>query len=56
MNSMSNQKFNTDLSAIVLVYHDESGYEYTQPLFDLVDSGTLIDPETDDDLGLVGWR
>lgn len=41
---------------IVLVYTDEAGKEYEQPLSDIEESGTLIDPESGDDLSLIGWR
>lgn len=44
------------LDDIDLVYADESGTEYTQSLSELSEAGTLIDPDTGDDLTLVGWR
>lgn len=42
-----------DTSIVTLVYKDEDGKEYEQPLNDVFYSGTLIDPETGDDLELV---
>jgi hypothetical protein len=44
------------LDVIDLVYADESGNEYTQSLSKLAEAGALIDPDTGDDLTLVGWR
>lgn len=44
-----------DLSQIMLQYRAEDGTTYTQPLSDITEAGTLIDPETGDDLELVGW-
>lgn len=41
---------------IVLVYTAEDGTTYEQPLADLAEAGTLIDPEIGDDLELAGWR
>lgn len=43
-------------SHITLIYVSESGEEYTQPLADITDAGTLIDPETGDDMVLIGWE
>ena len=39
-----------------LVYRDEYGTLYEQSWTDLQESGTLIDPETGDDLELIGWK
>lgn len=44
------------LSEIALAYVDASGKIYEQPLADIQESGTLIDPESGDDLELTGWR
>ena len=38
-----------------LIYRDETGEEHYQPWQDIVSSGTLIDPETGDDMELIGW-
>ena len=38
-----------------LVYQGENGEIYTQPWQDLTEAGTLIDPETGDDLEIIGW-
>lgn len=40
------------LSAITLIYSDQSGQTFTQPLADITSAGTLIDPENGDDLEL----
>ena len=40
---------------MVLVYKSENGEFHTQEWQDLVESGTLIDPETGDDMEIVGW-
>lgn len=42
----------TDLNQVTLVYRDTRGVEHTQPLADITESGTLIDPHTGDDLEL----
>lgn len=44
------------LTEIILMYTAPDGTVYEQPLRDLPDAGTLIDPETGDDLELSGWR
>jgi hypothetical protein len=38
-----------------IVYIDKAGDNHYQPWTDLQDSGTLIDPLTDEDMQLVGW-
>lgn len=48
--------YDEDLSAILLVYVDEAGGLHEQPLADITDVGTLIDPESGDDMALVGWK
>lgn len=45
-----------DIRKLVLIYRDEAGDFYEQPATDLVEVGTLINPETDEDMALVGWR
>jgi hypothetical protein len=40
------------LSAITLIYTDDNDNRYTQPLSDIDEAGTLIDPQTGDDLSL----
>ena len=44
-----------DINSLVLIYQNENGDRFEQCASDLVYSGTLIDPETGDDLDLVGW-
>lgn len=41
---------------IILIYLDAAEQTHTQPLCDIVEVGTLIDPETGDDMELVGWN
>ncbi len=36
--------------SVYLVYIDSKGGEHSQPACDIVESGTLIDPYTDDDM------
>lgn len=38
-----------------LVYADENGGQHYQPVADVVSVGTLIDPDSGDDMELVGW-
>ena len=45
-----------DLDSLVLIYENEAGDLFEQSGADLIDSGTLIDPETEEDLELIGWR
>lgn len=47
---------NKDLDSMHIVYTDEQKRLYEQPLSDLPDSGTLIDPDTGDDMPIVGYR
>lgn len=42
-------------SSMWLVYADSEGGHHYQPWQDLEESGTLIDPETGDDMEMVGW-
>lgn len=37
-----------------LIYHDTRNRSYTQPLTDLTEVGTLIDPDTGDDMEIDG--
>ena len=46
---------NKDLESLQIIYTDEKGCLYTQPLSDLPDSGTLVDPDTGDDMPIVGY-
>lgn len=41
---------------IELLYRSESGEIYTQPLTDITESGTLTDPDTGEDMELIGYR
>jgi hypothetical protein len=50
---MVNYKKRTD--EMYLVYQDEENNRHYQHWADLQESGTLIDPETGDDMELVGW-
>lgn len=43
------------LDKLVLVYRDEDGNLYDQPAADLTEVGGLIDPETGEDLQLIGY-
>lgn len=49
-------KIHKDLDSMRIVYTDEQKRLYEQPLSDLPDSGTLIDPDTGDDMPIVGYR
>lgn len=40
---------------IFLVYENENGERFFQSIFDLNEAGTLIDPETGDDMYVIGW-
>ena len=42
------------LDRVTLVYISENNEEYRQPLSDLPDMGTLIDPDNGNDLDLIG--
>lgn len=48
-------KIHKDLDSMRIVYTDEQKRLYEQPLSDLPDSGTLIDPDTGDDMPIVGY-
>lgn len=49
-------KLNQNLDSVHIIYTNEKGCLYDQPLSDLPDSGTLIDPDTGDDMPIVGYR
>ena len=49
-------KLNKNLDSMHIVYTDEQKRLYDQPLSDLPDSGTLTDPDTGDDMPIVGYR
>lgn len=38
-----------------LVYIDADGGNHYQPVWDVTEAGTLIDPETGDDMEMIGW-
>lgn len=46
--------YNTD--AMFLIYRDSEGRRFTQHWQDLIEMGTLFDPETGEDLELIGWH
>lgn len=43
-------------STMHLIYQNPKGQEFSQHWRDLTEMGTLVDPETGDDLELVGWH
>lgn len=49
-------KLNKNLDSMRIVYTDEKGHLYDQLLSDLPDVGTLIDPDTGDDMEIVGYK
>ena len=49
-------KIHKNLDSMHIVYTDEQKRLYDQPLSDLPDVGTLIDPDTGDDMEIVGYR
>ena len=49
-------KIHKNLDSVHIVYTDEKGCLYDQSLSDLPDSGTLIDPDTGDDMEIVGYK
>ena len=49
-------KIHKDLSSMHIVYTDEQKRLYDQPLSDLPDVGMLIDPDTGDDMEIVGYK
>ena len=53
---LNEHSYSQDLSKIELIYEDASGENHIQLLADVPEVGTLVDPETDDDMLMVGWR
>lgn len=49
-------KIHKDLSSMHIVYTDDKKCLYEQPLSDLPDVGTLIDPDTGDDMEIIGYK
>lgn len=49
-------KIHKNLDSMHIVYTDEQKRLYEQPLSDLPDVGTLIDPDTGDDMEIVGYK
>lgn len=49
-------KIHKDLDSMLIVYTDDQKCLYEQPLRDLPDVGTLIDPDTGDDMEIVGYK
>ena len=49
-------KIHKNLDSMRIVYTDEQKRLYEQPLSDLPDVGTLIDPDTGDDMTIVGYK
>lgn len=49
-------KIHKELSSMHIVYTDDKKCLYEQPLSDLPDVGTLIDPDTGDDMEIIGYK
>lgn len=49
-------KLNKNLDSVHIVYTDDKGCLYDQPLSDLPDVGMLIDPGSGNDMEIVGYR
>lgn len=49
-------KIHKNLSSMHIVYTDKQKRLYDQPLSDLPDVGTLIDPDTGDDMEIIGYK
>lgn len=49
-------KIHRNLDSMHIVYTDEQKRLYEQPLSDLPDVGTLIDPDSGDDVAIVGYK
>lgn len=45
-----------DTKNLILVYRDKHGALHEQPADDLVNVGTLVDPDDGEDMLLAGWR
>lgn len=52
---MSNEKSNINVSDMFLIYEGDNGEHYYQHWMDVVNDGTLIDPETGEDMKIIGW-
>lgn len=50
---MSNEKVN--VTDMFLVYEDDNGEHHYQHWEDVVDVGSLIDPDTGEDMKIIGW-
>lgn len=48
-------QINKDLESLQIIYTDDKGCLYIQPLSDLSDVGTLVDPNEGTDLTIVGY-
>lgn len=48
-------QINKDLESLQIIYTDDKGCLYIQPLSDLTEVGTLVDPDEDTDLTIVGY-
>ena len=49
-------KIHKDLNSMHIVYISDKKCLYEQPLSDLHNSGTLVDPDTDNDMEIVGYK
>lgn len=49
-------KIHKDLDSMLIVYTDDQKCLYEQPLSDLPDVGILIDPDSGDDMAIVGYK
>ena len=52
---MSNVKSEINTTDMFLIYKADNGEHYYQHWMDVVNDGTLIDPETGEDMKVVGW-
>lgn len=48
-------QINKDLESLQIIYTDDKGCLYIQPLSDLTEVGTLVNPDEDTDLTIVGY-
>ncbi|KMV19645.1 hypothetical protein ACT17_06295 [Mycolicibacterium conceptionense] len=46
---------NINTSEMWLVYQSDNGKYYAQPWGDVATAGGLIDPDTGDDMEVIGW-
>lgn len=51
MEQLKFNKFNCE--DVFVIYISESGEEFSQPVADIAEVGTLIDPDTGDDMEMV---